>query len=323
MIGILLFLGVGIATAALVGFGDDDDGSADTPGMPDSLTDGRDEVIGADYESGAALYLDDLVTEGEITQGDAETLLAAAIKAGPMSIDMGGGDDSALGSAADDTILAGDGDDYATGGEGDDMVDLGAGDDAYGVDNRAAFLEDDILSFPYDAALYGSEEEYEAGDDTITGGSGADVISDSYGANEINGQQGNDFIISVDADGLTPDTVKGGHGDDILLVDEGDTVATSIGADTVTVDLWAGVTKGYSVVTVEDFDPATDVIELEGSSGLLRTPVPEGPDDVTENPITVADNSDGTGAIVYVSGVPVVLLIGGQGMTTANIAIST
>ena len=326
MIAILMLLGVGALAAVVGAFGDDDSdgGNAAVPGQ--SLTDDDDEVIGADYEAGATSYLADLVSEGEISQATMDGILDEAITEGPMNIDLGAGNDSALGSAGDDTLTGGEGGDYITGGEGDDLVDLGAGDDAYGVESSfAATPEDDIWTHPYDAALYGDEADYEAGDDTIMGGAGADAISDSYGLNEINGQQGDDFIVAVDAedDGLTPDVVKGGHGNDYLFVDEGDTVTGSLGADEITVDLFDGVAEGYSVVTVTDFNPDEDMLELEGAYSLFYGPDPSGPDDVIETPLSVADVENGEDAIVYISGVPVVLVVGGAGLTTANLSIST
>ncbi len=322
MMAIFLLLGVGLAVSAIALSGDDGDDGAGAE--PQELTEGDDQVIGADYRGGAESYLADLVAEGELSQAEADAFLAETLfPDSPVNLDAGAGDDAMLGTAGDDTLLGGVGNDYIAGGAGDDLVVLGDGEDVYGIDERSASLPDDILFFPVDSGLFGSEEDYEGGDDTVVGGAGNDAISDSYGANEINGQQGDDFIISVDQDGLTPDTVLGGHGDDILVVDQGDLVNTSLGADLVTVDLFAGVAAEYQVVTIDDFDPSQDRIELEGASELLRGPAPSGPDDVVENPVTVTDLEDGSGAVISVNGIPVVVVIGGQGMTIGNVLIST
>lgn len=323
MIGLLLFLGAGLAISAIVLTGDDH-GASEENSQAETLTDGDDNVVGAVYSGGVESYLDDLLAEGELTDAEYSDYVAGITFIGPeANIDGGAGNDSMLGSEYGDTLTGGLGDDYISGGEGDDLIDLGAGNDASGVDERSVSIDDDILAFPYDAGLYANDVLYEAGNDTILGGAGNDAISDNYGANLIDGGAGNDFIIATDDLYNEADTVIGGAGDDILLVDEGDLVTTSAGFDTVTVDLWDGASTGYDVVTVTDFNPDEDVIELEGSSSLLRTPAPSGPDDVVENPITVADTEDGTGAVIYVSGVPVVLVVGGQGMTVANVGIST
>ena len=319
--GLLLLLGIGIGMSALV-LSDNDD--VDQPAEIVELTDGDDEVIGNDYRDGAERYLDDLVGEGELTRAEADRLLDDTLfPDAPINLDAGAGNDGVLGTSGNDTLQGGDGDDFVTGGEGNDRVLLGDGNDVYGIDQRSAPLEDDILTFPVDAGLFASEDLYEGGDDTVVGGEGADAISDSYGANLINGQQGDDFIISVDQDGVSPDTVLGGHGNDILIVDQGDLVNTSRGADRVTVDLFAGVAEGYQVVTIEDFDPSQDRIELEGPVGLLRTPTPSNPDDEVVNPVSVTDLEDGSGAVICINDIPVVVVIGGQGMTVGNIRLST
>lgn len=53
----------------------------------------------------------------------------------------------------------------------------------------------------------------------MIGGAGADFIADGYGANLIQGQQGDDFIVTIDQDGLSPDTVEAGFGNDMIFVD--------------------------------------------------------------------------------------------------------
>ena len=157
----------------------------------------------------------------------------------------------------------------------------------------------------------------------MIGGAGADFIADGYGANLIQGQQGDDFIVTIDQDGLSPDTVEAGFGNDMIFVDEGDVVTASHGQDQITVDLWDGVSSDYSFVTITDFDPTKDILELEGSEALLRTRTPTGPEDVVNNLITVEDLEDGSGAVVMVNDIPVVVLIGGQGMSVSNVRLST
>lgn len=323
MLAILALLGIGLAVGALGSFGGDDD-SAQPEAPEQTLGDDDDTVIGEAYRGGAISYLDDLVAEGELTRAEVDESLADTLfPAGSVNIDAGAGNDNILGSNANDTLSGGVGDDFVTGGEGNDRVLLGDGDDVSGIDFRSIDLPDDFKRFPVSSGLVASEAQFEGGNDTIVGGTGNDSISDSFGSNLINGQQGDDFLISVDQDGLTPDTVLGGHGDDILVVDQGDTVTTSLGADLVTVDVFAGVTEGYQVVTITDFNPAEDTVELEGETRLLFAPTPDGPQDVVQNPISVTDLDDDSGAVISVGGVPVVVVIGGQGMTVDNVRLST
>ncbi len=323
MIGILMLLGVGVVVSAFAFGNDGDDAAGDGASGADTYGDGDDEIISTDYRDGADAYFADLVSEGEITQDDYDSIVEQSYVDGALNVEMGGGTDSVLGSTGADQIDMGAGDDFAAGGQGDDLIKLGEGDDVSGFAYGVLETGDDFVTFPDNFQLYGGEREYEGGDDTILGGAGSDMIADNYGSNDINGQQGNDFISTVDQDGLTPDVVRGGHGDDVLQVDQGDMVFTSIGNDLVTVDVFGGVSSAYQVVTVHDFDPETDMIELEGSTALLLTPEPDGPDDVVENPITVADTEDGSGAVISVGGVPVVMVFGGQGMSVSSILIST
>jgi len=88
-------------------------------------------------------------------------------------------------------------------------------------------------------------------------------------------------IDSVDLDEGTPDHVLGGFGNDILFVDEGDLVEVGRGLDEVFVDLGGGIAEGYDPVTIPDFTPRVDKVDVLGFDA----------DDVS-----VADLEDGTGA---------------------------
>jgi len=153
----------------------------------------------------------------------------------------------------------------------------------------------------------GSFDRLHAGDDEVSGGSGNDLILDGYGSNVLNGNEDDDLLVSVDLDVVSPDTVNGGSGNDVLVVDQGDTVSTGSGTDDVVVELSAGVGAGYETVSIQDFNSEEDVIELSGLEG---------------DEVTVADLDDGTGAVVSVGGVPVVVVTGGQGLTAGDIRIA-
>lgn len=326
MFAILMFLGAGAAVAAVMAVVDafDSGSGGEAASETESYGPEDDVVASSEYSSAITDLLDDLVTEGEITQAEADASLGGVdFVNGVLDVATGEGDDAVFGSSGDDRIDTGTGDDSVLGGLGDDLVRLGDGSDLYGFDERSATGVDDIIAFPQDGGGFGADSIAEGGDDTVIGGAGADFIADGYGANLVQGQQGDDFIVTVDQDGFSPDTVEAGFGNDMIFVDEGDVVTVGNGLDRITVDLWNGVSSDYSVVTITDFDPSRDVLELEGSGSLLRTPTPSGPDDVVTNPVTVEDLDDGTGAVVMINDIPVVLVMGGQGMTVSNIRLST
>jgi len=219
---------------------------------------------------------------------------------GPLNVNAGGGNDGVAGSGAADVIQAGAGDDIVYGGAGDDIIELGDGNDAYGVEPGIPEVA------PERAALIigAGDQTLEAGDDWVRGGLGNDVIVDGYGADRLAGNQGDDLIISVDQDGGNPDVVLGGFGNDTLIVDEGDLVEVGRGVDTVVVDRIGDPGTGYEVVTIEDFNFGVDRVELA--------------DVAPGEEITVDDLEDGTGAVVSVGGVPVVVVIGGQGLIASQ-----
>ncbi|WP_370399283.1 calcium-binding protein [Sulfitobacter sp. JB4-11] len=328
MLAILGLLGVGLAMAAFVG-SDSDDGGAGSEA--DTFSDEDDAIVDEAFRADVQANFIDLVGEGELTQSEADAGLAAInFTSGPQNIDTGAGDDAVLLRAGDNMIVTGDGEDVVFAGSGDDTIMLGADDDVSGLSPLSFDRGDDLVSFPTieetgSLSAGVSEEVFEGGDDRIVGGTGDDLISDSFGANVVIGNQGDDIIDTVDnpEDQGTPDRVLGGFGQDIILVDEGDTVETGRGLDEVTVDLFTGVEAGYDIVTISDFMRGMDVLELAGSEALLQTPTPDGPDDIVENPITVEPLEDGSGSMVFVNDIPVVRVIGPIDLTVADIRLSS
>ena len=314
MLGLLALLGLGLGLAALIG-GSDDDAAAETSL---ELGDDEDVVVDETYRPDLIAEFDDLVGEGEITQAQADQALAlVSFVSGPMNINAGGGDDYLLLGEGNQTVDAGAGNDLVLAGQGDDRVDLGDDNDAYGTDFRSITTEDDILPFPsVDPDERVTEADVEGGNDTINGGVGSDAISDSFGSNVINGQQGADFIVSVDdaSDEGTADTVNGGFGFDMLVVDEGDVVSTGNGQDSVVVETYGGVEAGYNVVTVTDFETRKDALVLQGQPDLLS---PGG----GGNPLTVEVSENGQDAIVLINNIPVVRVAGVPGLTADDVTI--
>ena len=322
MLQLLLILGVGVGLAAIVD--SNGGGGSSSDGEPDEFTDEEDAIVDEQFLPGLESNFLDLVNEGEVTQDEADAILDAInFVDSPQNIDTGGGDDVVLLAEGDNTVVTGDGEDIVLGGAGDDNIDLGNGDDLYGLDNRSVSLPDDFLTFPSLAGstplTTGGEDEavLEGGDDTIRGGPGVDFISDSFGSNVIEANQGDDVIITVDdeSDTGTPDVVRGGFGFDNLIVDEGDIVETGRGFDVVTVEVFGGVEDGYDEVVIEDFRRGDDTIEIAGTPDMFL-----GTED--DPAITVSQLEDGSGSLVSINGIGVVRVIGVPDLVADDIVIT-
>ncbi|MCE8553140.1 hypothetical protein KBY29_02350 [Ruegeria pomeroyi] len=198
-----------------------------------------------------------------------------------------------------------------------------SGDDVYGTHTRVIHRGDDVQSFPEpdDAIPDGDTlvrgDDLEQGNDTVAGGAGDDAISDNFGANLINGQQGDVFIVSVDdaRDLGIADTVKGGFGQDTLIVDEGDLVTTCAGADQVLIETYSGVVDGYDLITITDFIAGQDGLSVQGDAELLR-PAPDG-----TSPVSLQELEDDGGTLVLINGIPIAHLLGVQGMSLGQIEL--
>lgn len=288
MTGLLLLLGLGVA-AFTVGGLFDDNSSSDT-----------DENSGETDER-----FDDVVVSSELEEALTDALGSNAVEDiefvdGALNVSAGVGNDTVVGGSGDDQIELGSGADAATGGAGDDVVDLGSGNDIYG--SQAAEL-----------ALSAALGNTELGDDTVSGGSGDDQIIDLFGSNTLDGGAGNDVIDasdSTDEDGVTADRVSGGDGDDVFVVDQGDIVSTGLGNDDVRVLVGDedGVDAGHELVTIEDFDPNADLLQLGGIFDA---------DD-----LRIETFEDGGGSTVFLNDIALVRVIGGQALTLADIVVA-
>ena len=109
------------------------------------------------------------------------------------------------GAQADDVISGLGGADTLFGGAGNDLLDGGDDDDT----------------------LYG-----DAGNDTLRGGAGNDHLTDDSGANLLDGGDGDD-VLTADAAG--PSTLQGGGGNDILNGKTSDQIDGGAGSDQITV----------------------------------------------------------------------------------------
>lgn len=157
-------------------------------------------------------------------------------------ISGGGGNDTVCALAGNDTVLDGTGADIAYGEDGDDSFgatsspdgadryDGGSGTDRAVYSNRTASLQVTLDGTADDGATGEGDNllvegvHAGAGDDTLTGSTGANTLVGGPGSDEIRGLAGND---SLDG-GTGDDDVRGGDGDDSLAFG-----ATADGADSL------------------------------------------------------------------------------------------
>lgn len=206
-------------------------------------------------------------------------------------------DDTITGSDADEAILAYDGDDLVDGGAGDDRIWTG-----YGNDTVAAAAGNDLVYLGGDDDLYGAYNPgFDEGQDTISGGSGRDVIITNGGTHEIYGDGNPNDVNDNDDDYGSNDSiydnggtvyVEGGYGDDLIWSPDAsdpeapDTLLGGEGADTI----YAGA---YDIV---DGERGSDVYILDGTAG--------GPADITWGSndriqVLLPDGYEGEGEVAF------------------------
>ncbi|RQP07776.1 MAG: calcium-binding protein [Paracoccus sp. BP8] len=228
MLGLLGLVGIG----SLVSGNDDDhppEGPADDPRLHgDALIEGDEE---------------DNVLTG--TDGDD----------GILGYD---GDDLIDGGSGNDLIGAGYGDDTVLAGSGDDEIYLGSGDDLYGALDLGADEGSDTI----DGGLGNDTIITNLGHHSITGGEGDDRIEDHGGSVYIDGEEGDDLILSPDAsDPERPDTLLGGEGNDTIHAGAGDIVDGGDGADLIMLrsdaggaaDIAYGGADNITITLAEDY----------------------------------------------------------------------
>ena len=190
-------------------------------------------------------------------------------------VDGGAGDDDVYGETGDDKVYGGDGNDLVIGNFGSDQVEGGAGNDTMNGDSFA------IGRVP------------DAGVDVVFGGAGDDSVFDMGGAATLDGGTGNDVVDGRDtlAGTEVADVLFGGEGADTLYGENGDVISGGAGVDTFH---GFGDADIGGVITLTDFDPATEVL-------VLVDPAATGPQAITFAQIG-ADTS------VLVAGLQVALL---------------
>ena len=198
-----------------------------------------------------------------------------------MNVDAGEGDDHAdtgdggdtinLGPGGDDSNGSGGGD-TINGGTGNDGLDGGAGDDTANGEDGNDFLaesSEDVTDF-----------DLKAGNNTLTGGDGADSIAGGDEVDNVSGGAGADNV----SGGLGVDTVAGDDGDDTVAADPDGAADASYsggpGTDTMSYAPYGG---GVTVIldgvandgTAGENDPVAG--DFENAIGG------DGPDTVTGN----------------------------------------
>lgn len=173
------------------------------------------------------------------------------------------GSDVYVGSTDDDRITTSNARDLAIGWEGDDTIFLGDGND--------------VLGF-----IFTNEG---AGNDSIRGGNGHDIIIDVLGENTIRGDAGDDLIDGLDdhSDLGAGDFLIGGVGDDTIIGDSGDTLAAGPGEDELIV---------YVPETDEDADPAV-ITDFDAEDDTLRIMIEtDTPKAVEQYDVSFVDRTD-------------------------------
>lgn len=201
--------------------------------------------------------------------GDNDEVNAPTCNGG--SIDMGDGDDHALGGG---TVLGGNGNDTLRGGSGNDHLDGGPGRDLLiggqgadlmtggpGVDT--ASFEDRGPGTSITVTINGRPDDGQTGGDNVatdvenlTGGKGSDNLFGTAGSNVIDGSDGNDNIDP----GPGIDVVDGGPGNDKITARDGtpDVVNCNDGIDTAIVDAFDSVDGCESIDASRALMPDVD-----------------------------------------------------------------
>lgn len=177
-------------------------------------------------------------------------------------------DDIMRGVSSDDHLLGFDGDDVIEGGSGNDDVDGGLGDDTLFGQNGNDILRggsgiDHLRGGKGHDSLFGGD-----GADVLQGSLGEDIMFGGSGEDDLFGGHGNDILSG--RDDLEQDYVAGGSGDDYILGGQDDVLNGGSGSDVFE------VTFG---TTIEDFDPQSDIVEIQlGGKDVTTIVFAETPD---------------------------------------------
>ncbi len=157
---------------------------------------------------------------------------------------MGAGNDVAFGYGGNDTLTGGAGADSLQGGDGDDRIVIDAADTWFSGDAGIDTLVDTSTTGRQYALDQGAFENVEmgVGNDTAWGNAAANSLSMGSGNDTAFGYGGNDTITG----GAGADSLQGGDGDDRIIIDAADTwFSGDAGTDTLVDTSTAG--RQYSL----------------------------------------------------------------------------
>lgn len=240
--------GIGLA-ASMVDFSSEETHSAEEADEgTDDLSPREDSETEENQDNGLLLESGDEDQVGNISNG--------RVAEGVRMV-SGGDDDYIRTGTGNDHIFAGSGDDSVSSGDGDDRVFLSDGDDGW-ID------------------LAGRNDPEYGGDDFVRGGAGHDELISLGGADTLHGDVGHDTLRSEEllpqfnGGGAHADHIYGGHGNDHIFSDDGDTVVGGEGEDTITANFAPGIVSGmpenspedWAPIEVVDFNPLEDTLEV-------------------------------------------------------------
>lgn len=166
-----------------------------------------------------------------------DVVLTAPTTDTEVIVNLGDGDDVAVGGFGNDELRGNEGDDLLSGRRGDDRLFGEDGDDHIwgggGADLVFGVRGDDFIDGGRgDDALWGQGGDDEIrgrfGDDRIRAGQGADIVRAGFGDDDVAGGNDDDMLWGAQGD----DTLAGDGGDDMLYGGWGDdTLTGGVGSD--------------------------------------------------------------------------------------------
>lgn len=176
-------------------------------------------------------FVSDGVFVGHLDMYDGNDVVDLSLNTGEVTVDLGSGDDRAVGGTRADRIDAGDGADLVEGGDGADYLDGSSGDDRLiggsGADEIWGGLGRDTLDGGEGNDVLNGDLAYGYGwngDDRLSGGTGDDHLAGGVGQDWIDGGEGYDTAVFfglrsqyqiTSVDGVV--TIRGPEGVDTLV----------------------------------------------------------------------------------------------------------
>ncbi|WP_299023669.1 calcium-binding protein [uncultured Sulfitobacter sp.] len=235
-------------------------------------------------------------------------------------IDGQAGDDIMNGRAGDDTIFGREGEDVLQGQDGDDMLCSGEGDDVVTGNTGHDLIEgqggDDFVSGDYGFDTVRGDE----GNDTVLGGRGGDVVEGNDGDDVIFGGIIEGVPLNLEEltalrdggsledinggiemrDDSLGNTLRGGTGDDDIIIGSGDWVGGGVGDDTFHImseqtELREGETETRIIDYNGDDDAITVIVDDTAADADINVVI-DGEDAIVQMGDTVLARVEGAGA---------------------------